>query len=134
MTDWRIVKGTSCCERNSGGVLMYKFSSRFGFAFVLFILLLMPFSPLVNFVIDDAEATGASRHNYVFSDGSTENIALFQGGAPDRTTKVSLPKGAEVLDVEVTLSGASSTGWSQVTTDTYDEWMDGTASRVDTRS
>jgi hypothetical protein len=113
---------------------MYKLSSRVGFSFVLIILLLTPFSPLADFIIEDAEATGVSRHNYTFSDGSTENIALFQGGAPDRTTKVSLPKGAEVLDVEITLSGASSTGWSQVTTDTYDEWMDGSTNRVDTRS
>ena len=113
---------------------MYKLSSRVGFSFVLIILLLTPFSPLADFIIEDAEATGVSRHNYTFSDGSTENIALFQGGAPDRTTKVLLPKGAEVLDVEITLSGASSTGWSQVTTDTYDEWMDGSTNRVDTRS
>ena len=107
---------------------MHNLSSRVGFSFVLIILLLTPFSPLADFIIEDAEAAGSSRHNYIFSDGSTENIALFQGGAPDRTTKVTLPKGAEVLDVEVTLSGASSTGWSQVITDTYDEWMDGSES------
>ena len=91
-------------------------------------------SPFSEYVIDEAEATGSSRHIYTFSDGSTENIALFQGGAPDRTTVVSLPKGAEVLDVEVTLSGASSTGWSQVTTDTYSEWQEGSPSNVDSRS
>ena len=45
-----------------------------------------------------------------------------------------MPKGAEVLDVQVTLSGASSTGWSQVSTDNYDEWMDGVSSQVDARS
>ena len=34
----------------------------------------------------------------------------------------------------MTLSGASSTGWSQVSTDSYDEWMDGQSNRVDSRS
>ena len=90
-------------------------------------------SPLSETFIGKAEANGASRHIYTFSDGSIENIALYQGGA-DKTTVVSMPKGAEVLDVHVTLSGASSTGWSQVTTDTYDEWMDGVPSQMDARS
>ena len=81
----------------------------------------------------EAEANGGSRHIYTFSDGSVENIALYQGG-PDKSTVVAMPKGAEVLDVQVTLSGASSTGWSQVSTDNYDEWMDGVSSQVDARS
>ena len=34
--------------------------------------------------------------------------------AVHKTTVVAKLKGAEVLDVQVTLSGASSTGWSQV--------------------
>ena len=100
---------------------------------MVFILVLTPMSPLSETFIGKAEANGASRHIYTFSDGSVENIALYQGGA-DKTTVVSMPKGAEVLDVHVTLSGASSTGWSQVTTDTYDEWMDGIPSQMDARS
>ena len=100
---------------------------------MVFILVLTPMSPLSETFIGEAKANGASRHIYTFSDGSVENIALYQGGA-DKTTLVAMPKGAEVLDVQVTLSGASSTGWSQVTTDTYDEWMDGTPSQMDARS
>ena len=100
---------------------------------MLLILLLTPMSPFSNLIVEEASANGATRHIYTFSDGSVENIALYQGGA-DKTTKVSIPKGAEVLDVEVTLSGASSTGWSQVTTDTYEEWMDGESNNADPRS
>lgn len=90
-------------------------------------------SPFSEMVLSDASANGATRHIYTFSDGSVENIALYQGGA-DKTTKVAIPKGAEILDFEVTLSGASSTGWSQVSTDTYEEWMDGETNNVDARS
>ena len=111
-----------------------KTSSRASLIFVLLILLLTPLSPFGESIIGEAEATGASRHIYTLSDGSVENIALFQGGAPDKTTKVSIPKGAEVIDVEMTLSGASSTGWSQVMTDTYEEWMAGSSSNADPRS
>jgi hypothetical protein len=98
------------------------------------VLVLCPFSPLSEVLVMPSDAAGASRHAYTFSDGSTENIALFTGGGADKTTKVSLPKGAEVLDVQMTLAGASSTGWSQVTTDTYEEWMDGESLDVDARS
>ena len=110
-----------------------KFSTRAALSLMVFILILTPMSPLSETFIGEAKANGASRHIYTFSDGSVENIALYQGGA-DKTTLVAMPKGAEVLDVQVTLSGASSTGWSQVTTDTYDEWMDGTPSQMDARS
>ena len=110
-----------------------KFSSRAALSLMVFILVLTPMSPLSEVFIGEAKANGASRHIYTFSDGSVENIALYQGGA-DKTSIVAMPKGAEVLDVQMTLSGASSTGWSQVTTDTYDEWMDGESSMVDPRS
>ena len=110
-----------------------KFTSRAALTLMLMMLVLTPMSPLSELFIGEAEANGSSRHVYTFSDGSVENIALYQGGA-DKTTKVAIPKGAEVLDVHITLSGASSTGWSQVTTDSYDEWMDGNSNRVDARS
>tara|TARA_Y100000766_G_C18916824_1_gene612256 strand:+ start:5865 stop:11231 length:5367 start_codon:yes stop_codon:yes gene_type:complete len=110
-----------------------RISTRAALSLMVFILVLTPMSPLSETFIGDAKANGASRHIYTFSDGSIENVALYQGGA-DKTTIVSMPKGAEVLDVQVTLSGASSTGWSQVTTDTYDEWMDGVPSQMDARS
>ena len=101
---------------------------------MVFILVLTPMSPLSETSSERPKKfNGASRHIYTFSDGSVENIALYQGGA-DKTTLVAMPKGAEVLDVQVTLSGASSTGWSQVTTDTYDEWMEGIPSQMDARS
>ena len=110
-----------------------KFSSRAALSLMVFVLVLTPMSPLSELFIGDAKANGSSRHIYTFSDGSVENIALYQGGS-DKTSIVSMPKGAEVLDVQVTLSGASSTGWSQVSTDTYDEWMEGNPSQVDARS
>ena len=109
------------------------FSSRAGLTMMFLLLVLTPFSPFSELFIGEAEAAGSSRHIYTFADGSVENIALYQGGA-DKTTKVSIPKGAEVLDVHLTLSGASSTGWSQVATDSYDEWMDGESNQVDPRS
>jgi hypothetical protein len=109
------------------------FSSRAAMAMMFLMLVLTPLSPFSELFIGEVEAAGSTRHIYTFSDGSVENIALYQGGA-DKTTKVALPKGAEVLDVHVTLSGASSTGWSQVSTDSYDEWMDGSSSGVDSRS
>ena len=110
-----------------------KFSSRAALSMMVFVLVLTPMSPLSELFIAEAEANGSSRHIYTFANGDVENIALYQGGA-DKTTVVAMPKGAEVLDVQVTLSGASSTGWSQVTTDSYDEWMDGFSSQADARS
>jgi len=61
-------------------------------------------------------------------------MALYQGSSPDRTTIVALPKGAEVIDFEVKLSGASSTGWSSVGVDTRAEWGTGSYSNTDARS
>ena len=110
-----------------------KFTSRAALSMMVFILVLTPMSPFSEMFITEAEANGSSRHIYTFSDGSIENIALYQGGA-DKTTIVAMPKGAEVLDVHVTLSGASSTGWSQVSTDTYEDWMGGVSSQTDARS
>ena len=110
-----------------------RISTRAMLTMMLMLLVLTPFSPLAETFVGQAQAAGSSRHIYTFSDGSVENIALYQGGA-DKTTKVAIPKGAEVLDVHMTLSGASSTGWSQVSTDNYEEWMDGYSNRVDSRS
>ena len=114
--------------------MLQKVSSRAAFIMVFLLLILTPLSPMADFIGSNAEAAGSTRHIYSFSDGSVENIALYQGGGPDTTTMVSLPKGAEVLDVELTLSGASSTGWSQVTSDSYEDWMDGNGNNVDSRS
>ena len=97
------------------------------------LLVLTPLSPFAETFVGQAQANGSSRHIYTFSDGDIENIALYQGGA-DKTTKVAIPKGAEVIDVQMTLSGASSTGWSQVGTDTYEDWMEGYSNRMDSRS
>ena len=60
---------------------------------------------------------GVARHTYEFSDGTTEYIALYQGGNADAGAKISLPKGAQVTDVQMTLSGASATGWSSIIDD-----------------
>jgi len=115
------------------GAMLQKTNSRFALGIMVFIMVLTPMSPFSEMVLSEASANTATRHIYTFSDGSVENIALYQGGS-DKTSKVAIPKGAEILDVEVTLSGASSTGWSQVTTDTYEEWMDGDSNSADARS
>ena len=88
-----------------------KFSSRAALSMMVFVLVLTPISPLSG-CFAEAEAT-VHRDTFTLLNGDVENIALYQGGA-DKTTVVAMPKGAEVLDVQVTLSGASSTGWSQV--------------------
>ena len=110
-----------------------RISTRAMLTMMLMLLVLTPLSPFAETFVGNAQATGSSRHIYTFSDGSIENIALYQGGS-DKTTKVAIPKGAEVIDVQMTLSGASSTGWSQVATDSYEEWMDGYSNRMDARS
>ena len=110
-------------------------SSRRGIMFLLFaILILSPMTPLADVVVGDVEASGVARHVYEFSDGSTEYIALFQGANPDTGAQISLPKGAMVTDVSMTLSGASATGWSQKISDDRAEWIRGTDSMTDSRS
>ena len=64
-----------------------KFSSRAALSIMVFILILTPMSPLSEVFVIEAEANGGSRHVYTFSDGSVENIALYQGGA-DKSTVV----------------------------------------------
>jgi len=106
-----------------------------GIMFVLFaILVLSPMSPLTDIFVDEVEAAGVARHVYEFSDGSTEYIALYQGANPDTGAQISLPKGALVTDVTMTLSGASATGWSQKVTDNRADWIRGTDSMTDSRS
>lgn len=106
-----------------------------GIMLLLFsILVLSPMSPLADMVIDEVDAAGVARHVYEFSDGSAEYIALFQGANPDTGAQISLPKGALVTDVTMTLSGASATGWSQKVTDTRADWIKGTDSMTDSRS
>ena len=112
-----------------------EFSNGRGVMFVLFfIMVLSPMGPLAEVFVGSADAAGVSRHIYEFSDGSTEHVALYQGANPDIGAEVSLPKGALVTDVSMTLSGASATGWSQTVTDDRDEWIAGGASATDSRS
>ena len=61
-------------------------------------------------IAPNAEASGVARHVYEFSNGNDEYIALYQGANPDVGSSISIPKGAKVTDVSMTLSGASSTG------------------------
>tara|TARA_B100001093_G_scaffold78817_3_gene70077 strand:- start:18306 stop:23729 length:5424 start_codon:yes stop_codon:yes gene_type:complete len=98
------------------------------------VMVLAPMSPLADHVITPAEATGVSRHIYTLHDGSSEYVALYQGANPDSGAMVSVPKGALVTDVSMTLSGASATGWSQTMADERDDWIEGTSSSVDARS
>ena len=103
--------------------------------FLLFaIMVLSPMSPMADVVVGSADAAGVSRHIYSLSDGSSEYVALYQGANSDAGAIVSLPKGALVTEVSMTLSGASATGWSQIDTDDRDEWIEGTTSATDDRS
>ncbi|MDA8568218.1 hypothetical protein N9L15_02880, partial [Euryarchaeota archaeon] len=112
-----------------------EFSNGRGIMFVLFfIMVLSPMGPMAEVFVGSADAAGVSRHIYEFSDGSTEHVALYQGANPDIGAEISLPKGALVTEVSMTLSGASATGWSQTVTDDRDEWIAGGASATDSRS
>ena len=109
--------------------------SRRSLAVVLLALFLgMSFSPLSELWVEQAEAAEVARHTYEFSDGTTEYVALYQGGNADTGAKIALPKGAEVTDVQMTLSGASATGWSSIPTTTRDHWVAGEASDTDNQS
>lgn len=102
---------------------------------LLLLFLFASLAPMLAPVSENAEAAVVGeRHIYTFADGSTEAIALYQGGIPDKSVKIALPKGAEVTNATITLSGASSTGWSQVTDAVRDDWFAGTESAVDDRS
>lgn len=98
------------------------------------LMTLMSASPLLTALAPNAEASGVARHAYGFSDGSTEYVALYQGASPDTGASVRLPVGAEVVDVSMTLSGASSTGWSSTSSSTTEDWQAGEGAGVDTRS
>jgi hypothetical protein len=101
---------------------------------IIVLLLLAPAAPLFEQISIDVEAAGGSRHLYTFSGGEVEEIATYQGGGADTSVVIDLPNGAEVTDVEMTLSGVSATGWSQVTVDDRADWSAGESSAVDARS
>ncbi len=98
------------------------------------LMVLTPLGPIATWIAPTAEAGPGTRHVYEFADGTTEYIALYQGANPDMGASVSLPKGALVTDVTMTLSGASATGWSQVVADDRVHWIRGAESNVDDRS
>jgi len=101
---------------------------------MIVLLLLAPATPLFAQISVDVEAAGVSRHLYTFSGGEVERIATYQGGGVDTSIVIDLPIGAEVTDVEMTLSGVSATGWSQVTVDDRVDWSAGESGAVDARS
>ena len=70
------------------------FSSRAAFVTMLLILLMCPFSPLSDTLVGDAQANTPPRHIYTFSDGSIENVALYQGGqiVPPKSQSQRVPK------------------------------------------
>ena len=83
---------------------------------------------------DGIESTsGGVRHIYTFADGSSEAIALYQSGTPARNIQVAIPRGAEVTGAEVTISGASATGWNSITDTSRSDWSEGTPISIDTR-
>ena len=108
----------------SGGVLL----------FLVALMVFTPLSPMASLFSMEADAAAGTRHVYEFSDGSSEYIALYQGANPDMGASVSLPRGALVTDVTMTLSGASATGWSQVVADDRVHWVRGAESNMDDRS
>ena len=111
-----------------------RFHTRAVFFLLVSVMVLTPLGPLAKVMISEAEAAAGTRHVYEFSDGSVEHIALYQGANPDMGAAVSLPRGALVTDVSMTLSGASATGWSQIVTDDRDHWIRGTEADIDDRS
>ena len=100
---------------------------------LVFLLLISSLVPLFS-TVQEVEANSSGRHIYTFSDGTSSAIALASPGSPARNIMVSLPKGAEVLDAELTLSGASSTGWNQVASTNRADWMSGESNSVEPRS
>ena len=119
---------------NMQGGEQQHFRSRAVFFLLVSVMVFTPLSPLAGLFSSEAEAAVGTRHVYEFSDGSVEHIALFQGANPDMGASVSLPRGALVTDVSMTLSGASATGWSQLVADDRVHWIRGAESNVDDRS
>ncbi|DAC52766.1 MAG TPA: hypothetical protein D7I11_07865, partial [Candidatus Poseidoniales archaeon] len=111
-----------------------RFSAKVVFLLLVSVMVLTPLGPMAGLFVSEAEAAAGTRHVYEFSDGSVEHIALYQGANPDMGASVSLPRGAMVTDVSMTLSGASATGWSQVVADDRVHWNRGVASNADARS
>ena len=118
-----------------GHVVDNNISSGRGVMFLLCaIMVLSPLSPLADVVVEPAEASGVARHVYEFADGTTEYVALYQGGSADAGAQMALPRGAKITDVTMTLSGASATGWSQLVDDDRSDWILGQSSSADARS
>ena len=110
-------------------------NSTFGIAiFLVMLMTLTPMTSFSDFFVEDASASSVSRHIYQFSDGSLEYMALYQNGRTDDGAEISIPKGAEVSDISLTLSGASATGWSSELVDIRDDWMRGSSAMTDSRS
>ena len=104
-------------------------------AFSLVLLMLISLTmPMVSLLPNASAGGGSVRHIYTFTGGDVEATALYQGAGADATNKISVPKGAEVIDVEMTLQGASATGWSQVDAIDRSDWMEGEAISTDSRS
>ena len=103
----------------------------FSLVMLMLVSICLPFSTL----LPTASAAGGSvRHIYTFTGGDIEATALYQGAGADATNKISIPKGAEITDIEMTLQGASATGWSQVDAMDRSDWMQGESNSMDPRS
>ena len=75
-------------------------------------------SPLADVLVQPSDAAGVARHVYEFADGTTEYVALYQGGNADAGAEVAIPRGAKITDVTMTLSGASATVGPRLSTTT----------------
>ena len=85
-------------------------------------------------VVEEVDSSSAgARHLYTFADGSSEAIAIYQSGTPARNVQVAMPIGAEVTGAELTISGASATGWNSITDTSRADWGEGQADYVDSQ-
>ena len=85
-------------------------------------------------VVEEVDSSSAgARHLYTFADGSSEAIAIYQSGTPARNVQVAMPIGAEVTGAELTISGASATGWNSITDTSRADWSEGQADYVDSQ-
>ncbi|MEE2759252.1 MAG: hypothetical protein VYA86_04660 [Candidatus Thermoplasmatota archaeon] len=83
-------------------------------------------------LIEEVDSTsGGARHLYTFADGSSEAIAIYQSGTPAKNVKVAMPIGAEVTGAELTISGASATGWNSITDTSRSDWGEGDTDFID---
>ncbi|MEC9089919.1 MAG: hypothetical protein VYC11_00960, partial [Candidatus Thermoplasmatota archaeon] len=130
-----------CLRKNQERIFLFAKRSNFLSLFLVTLFVSSLFAATIQspsgstLISVEVESTsGGARHIYTFADGSADAIAVYQSGTPSRNVQVALPIGAEVTSAEMTISGASATGWSSITDNTRSDWEEGTDTFTDTRS